>query len=81
LAADNPTALRPILARPNNETIKPPKPIAAVIAIGRSPRMVSVNESDESTPTSIRMNKKSIITAPVYTTTWTIPKKAASCAM
>ncbi|CAB4674308.1 unannotated protein [freshwater metagenome] len=48
-----------------SETINPPKPTAAVIAIGRKPGIVSVSESDESTPTSIRIKRKSIITAPV----------------
>jgi hypothetical protein len=43
--------------------------------------MVSVSESDASTPTSISTNRNSIITAPVYTTTWTTPRNGASCAM
>ena len=53
------------VARPIKVINKPPNPIAAVIAIGRSPRIVSTKESEVSTPTSININKKSIITAPV----------------
>ena len=64
-AASNPIAFLPRVARPIRETINPPKPTAAVIAIGRSPGIVSVNESEESTPTSMRIKRKSIITAPV----------------
>ena len=55
----------PNVARDIKDVSSPPKPIAAVIAIGRSPFMFSSSESDVSTPTNIKINRKSIITAPV----------------
>ena len=48
--------------------------------IQRWPRIVSTSESAASTPTSMRTNRKSIMIAPVYTTTWTTPRNGASCA-
>ena len=42
-----------------------PKPSPARIAATRWPRMVSTSDCVESTPISIRTNRKSIITAPV----------------
>ncbi len=47
----------------------------------RCPRRVSARESDESTPTSMRTKRNSIITAPVYTTTCATPRNKAPWAM
>ena len=58
-------ASTPIVAREISERISPLRPIAATIAAERCPLIDSTKESAESTPTSIRIKRNNIITAPV----------------
>jgi hypothetical protein len=50
---------------PTAEAMTPSRPRARTAAAMRWPRIVSTSESEESTPTSMRTKRKSIITAPV----------------
>ena len=55
----------PTTALPTATTSSTPKPIPAITAQTRCPRMVSTKESAASTPTSIKTKRNSIKIAPV----------------
>src|SRR5882757_473851 len=55
----------PMAALPNPASSRMPKPSPASMAAMRCPRMVSISESAESTPTTMSTNRNSIMTAPV----------------